>query len=132
MRYERFHLSHIPGENSASLMPVDLGIASNVLDHALNRSRVESRAARYVRAESSIVVRRNVAMQSNHAAENHHDRAQARLEQTDLFLPVITRGHRSATQMEKLPERLLLDLQSKVAARDRDTISHIFTMKHAM
>jgi hypothetical protein len=81
-----------------------------VLNGSLERHCVESRTTRNIRAQRRIVLRWNVTCQPNDTTKNHHERAQARLDQRDLFLSIVTRSHRTAAEVEKLSKRLLLDL----------------------
>src|SRR5687768_18549986 len=86
-----------------------------MLDHAQKGRCIQASSRRYLAAEGRIVARRRGAMEPQHAAKDHHHRAQAASEHLELPRRLAAGRQHALPEVKPLAHPFELDLEAKIA-----------------
>src|SRR5712664_1166944 len=104
----------VTGKHSARVVAGEPVLGTYVTHGAHEWRRVEAGERGDALRERHVVSLRLPAVQSDHGAEQHHHRAEARRDQLPLSPGVRTGEQRSLPELEQLPHHLLLELEAQV------------------
>src|SRR5258708_19904974 len=94
-----------------------------VAGHAHERCCVESNEAAHAVRERRVVDRRLLSVQAKHGAKQHHDGAEARLDELELSFCVGAGQQGTLPELQQLAHHLRLKLKAEVVGGNGDTLA---------